>query len=287
MPRRIRLDFTQPKGTCDVCGGETQGLANSYTTQNYGVNYASNAPWRHPLTPYSGEPTALLPQHGQPGGLGYRHWMGLVLEEASDGAKPRIKQPGVVVSQFRATRQERWESLSDNPGNVRLWAFGYDMDNMKARCWYEGTLPLYQVKNDPEKAFELTVGAMVRAADSVKGNLRQAVRNAWFDKGATVKGDFSFVESMFWGSTEGQFYAHLAILSGDTSQLVRDKEKTEWHTFLCKTALNVFDQVALSGHFAEENPERLVWARKDLNSFNHGRRIRETLLNLPQKNQPK
>ena len=27
----------------------------------------------------------------------------------------------------------------------RLYAFGYDMDNMKARCWYETIFPLYTI----------------------------------------------------------------------------------------------------------------------------------------------
>jgi CRISPR system Cascade subunit CasA len=43
----------------------------------------------------------------------------------------------------------------------RLWAFGYDMDNMKARCWYEAQMPLYEIEESLRQEFGVTVSHMV------------------------------------------------------------------------------------------------------------------------------
>jgi CRISPR system Cascade subunit CasA len=61
-------------------------------------------------------------------------WGGV--ENSTDGNTKRL--PATVVEQFRSVVRE----------DGRLWAFGYDMENMKARCWYESTMPLIHAEDD-------------------------------------------------------------------------------------------------------------------------------------------
>ncbi len=70
MPRRIRLNFSQPQaGSCDLCGRASDSLIDQYITRNYGLNY--KGPWLHPLSPYYAVKDQLLAIHPQPGGVGY------------------------------------------------------------------------------------------------------------------------------------------------------------------------------------------------------------------------
>jgi CRISPR system Cascade subunit CasA len=82
MPRRIELDFTHTDaGICDLCGEEHESLLRQMRVKNYGVQYDG---WRHPFSPYrqalkdSSSPWLAL--KGQPGGISYKDWLGLILE---------------------------------------------------------------------------------------------------------------------------------------------------------------------------------------------------------------
>ena len=126
MPRRIRLHWQEGQegdGECGLTGQPLTKQVRHYQTRNYGVNYSGN--WQHPLTPYAleadKEPLSIK---GQPGGIGYRHWLGLAVSDDSGKAK---KAPALVVQKY----QHRWRAIGDKSMNPRLWAFGYDMDNMK------------------------------------------------------------------------------------------------------------------------------------------------------------
>src|SRR5713226_3112872 len=94
-PRRIRLDLTSViAGSCDICGEATSHLIQHYYMQNYGVNY--KGPWRHPLTPHIIDKDGMpLPRHAQPGGVTYRHWLGLVQTETKEN-----REPARVVFEF-------------------------------------------------------------------------------------------------------------------------------------------------------------------------------------------
>jgi len=110
------------------------GLADTYP----GTRYAGQ--WDHPLTPYvEPEGAERLSRKGQPGGVGYRHWLGTVLGE-SDGKQRSV--PAVVTSAWLANRRSwisRAERLDAAPAlSPRLWAFGYDMDNMKGATSAQG-----------------------------------------------------------------------------------------------------------------------------------------------------
>lgn len=264
MPRRIRLDTHYVVvGECDICGARSEELILRYTTRNYGVSY--KGAWRHPLSPYSvdkdGKPLA---RHPQPGGMGYRHWLGLVQTD------PASKQePAAVVLAFHkrsATREIPF----------RLWAFGYDIAKlMKARCWYEGTMPLFAVPSDD---LVREIATLIAGAREVASNLRSNIKKAWTKRPADIKGDTSFIDAEFWSGTESEFYRHLYALR----DLIADGEDTlpirlTWHTTLCKVALQIFDRYAASGPIEHGDPKRIALARNDLKTWNHGKKVTELL----------
>lgn len=131
MPRRIRLVFEEAeRRSCSLTDFQDSVIVASYRTRNYGLNYSEG--FEHPLSPYyqqKGSP-AKLPVHPRPGGVSYRLWPGLVIP-----SRDRLRQPAQVIRQ--------WPERSTRIGQTRFTAFGYDMDNMKARAWTESEMPFW------------------------------------------------------------------------------------------------------------------------------------------------
>lgn len=265
MPRRIRLDFAQTRdGDCDLCGANGP-LVQRYFTLNYGINYTGA--WRHPLSPYqerdSAEP---LPLHPQPGGIGYRHWLGLVYARQDD--KQRIV-PAQVIDAFMRE--------AEGMGQARIWAFGYDMDNMKPRCWYEAVMPIYRVPDAIQERFATRIGEMIQAADMVAGMLRTAVKEAWFKRAGDARGDTGFLADGFYQHTEADFYARLPRLIECIPENQDRTVLTEWHQTLQSAALTLFDEWAASGDLAFGDPARVARARNKLIKQLNSKKLKQTL----------
>lgn len=271
MPRRIRLNLTDlSSGSCGVCGSISDRLISSYKEIPGGASYGGS--WLHPLSPYyekttKGE-TSILPVHAQPGGISYRHWLGLVQQ---DGAEKRM--PARIVHEF----YDRWKS----GWQFRLWAFGYDMDNMKARCWYESTMPLLYVDSAFRGEYEQYAAGMVKAAAEIANNARSAVKKAWFRRPGDAKGDTTFLDSSFWQNTEPAFFMALdSIRKALESKMDNTVARQAWHKTLCEHALKLFDDYAWKGPIEDADPKRVVIARRKLEFYNRGKKIKE-LLGLP------
>lgn len=161
------------------------------TTKNYGANYAM---WQHPLTPYrvplkeGGEFYSVKPQ---PGGLIWRDWLGLIETGKSEN---NTELPALVVKLFNASSLKQ--------AKVGLWGFGYDFDNMKARCWYEHHFPLLLDKKEGQIP-KLRLAA--QTASRILSLLRSALKEAWFSDPKGARGDFSFVDIDFWNKTQHRF----------------------------------------------------------------------------------
>lgn len=260
MPRRIRLSFTNSEApeTCDITGQVTECVAKTFVTKNYGVNYGGN--WMHPLTPYSVDPKkGALSIKGQPGGVTYRYWLGVVLDDINNN-----KQVAKVVDIYNASRR----SIISGDFTPQVWAFGYDMDNMKARCWYESHLPLLNI---PENLRDVTyeqVSVLVDAAVEVAGNLKSELKNAWFNRPKDVKGDTSFVDASFWSKTENHFYDLLQeiVRVGDDVEKILDI-KQRWKKTLYKTAMDIFEYWAMSDESEDGDMERVITARTSLEKW--------------------
>ncbi len=92
----------------------------------------------------------LLSLKGQPCGLAYKDWLGLAL-----GAEDKFNRtvPAEIVREQSYRRLRPAEPLY-------LWCFGFDMDNAKARCWYEHRLPSLAI----DKAAQLQFTNVVELA---------------------------------------------------------------------------------------------------------------------------
>lgn len=263
MPRRIRLDWEHTAtGHCDICGQASDKLVQHYVTRNYGVNYTGA--WQHPLTPYrfdkEQQPIAL---HPQPGGLTYRYWLSLA-EESEGHALARV------------VREYKIKKTADM--QMRLWAFGYDMDNMKARAWQEAHFPLLVVSEEVRAHFVEQAEAMVNAATDAAGSVRSCIMEAWFKRPKDVSGDSTFLREMFFQHTEVRFFNMLDRLR-DVMEKQEDKTSVlqSWHKILLNEALALFDYWTGNGDFRYQDPRKIARARKKLRNYLYSKKMREWL----------
>lgn len=274
MPRRIRLDVDDVHaGECDVCGRHSNTLIRQFIAKNYGLNY--KGAWDHPLSPYYEAKGDWLPLHPQPGGLGYRHWLAWLL--GADDTKSRQRPSRVVTHALNERKRQMG-------GALRLWAFGYDMDNMKARCWYDSSLPLYgldECEADALRTVSSCVSSWLSGAQSAATSLRGAVKDAWF--GGDARGDFSSVDAEFWGRTEASFYQLLrqsleALRADPLADVDELAVRQTWHAALVRTALDLFDHAFVgTGPIERQKPHRIAEARRKLLNNLYGNKMREAL----------
>lgn len=278
MPRRIRLNTGDvTSGSCGVCGRHSEHLISHYLTKNYGLNYKGQ--WDHPHSPYRETEEGWSSLRPQPGGLGYRHWLAWILGQTTEKKNQRPAAMLAYALQFRQRAMG---------GGLRVWAFGYDMDKAKARCWYESSLPLYRLADcSKEGRCKLSdaVATSLAGAELVDSYLRGAVKDAWFS--AEARGDFSAIDASFWGQTEGAFYRQLKelieVLSTDEQAEVNQlPARQAWHALLVRIALNQFDgQFAGSGQIERQKPARVAAAFRQLKKNLYGPKLR-TALRLPE-----
>jgi len=267
MPRRIRLNLDDMQtGTCPMTLRE-EPLVESFQTRSYGVNY--QGAWQHPLSPHRFDKDGLpIPLHPQPGGIGYRHWLHLTFGVGDGGSKDSVR-PAKVISSAQGIRKKDRRTL--------VWAFGYDMDNMKARGWYESTMPIYHLDRDGNERLASRAEALIDSAQEVCSNLRQAVRKAWFSDGATVSGDLSFITQSFWQNTEILFFRILQGVYEALKNDAKEPDRRDWLNQLHAECLRLFDHFAASGDIASENPKRIAIARRNLTNFNFKKSIQDKL----------
>lgn len=258
MPRRIRLDFSteDTAALCELTGVPDTVRVSSWRQRPRGANYAA---WGrvHPLTPHYASKVGgeYLPVHPQPGGIGYRHWLGLVLQ-SPDG----LRLPANTISTWR---RDRMRDAGRAEG--RLIAAGYDMDNMKARAFIESEMPLPGAP-DPaaQQHLDELATRLVKAADLVAGLVRSAVRAALFSPGATVKIDAELLSSVrenLWEQTEVPFFN---VLERAARRGVIEAEPEAWRDLLRRTALALFDEAAPLSPFSGGAAPRIGRARRYL-----------------------
>ena len=266
MPRRIRLEWpvdnqeSAPDGGlthCDLCYRTTSLPIAHFTTQNYGTNYTGA--WQHPLSPHTfkedGQP---LPKHPQPGGITYRHWLGLAMSRAGE-------QASLPVRLFNSNMRHR--RLSNQ--QLLIHAFGYDLDNAKARCWYQTTFPLFHIPQSIQTTFLITAEKLVVAATESANKTRHSIKEAWFKRPKDAKGDTHFLMEAFLTATESAFFDQLQALAEHLQQIPDDDTpcRRQWHTTLCQASRAQFEHWALSGDLARGDPRRICEARKALNIY--------------------
>lgn len=164
-----------------------------------------------------------------------------------------------------------------------MWTFGYDMDDMKARCWYDSAMPLVLADDSIRKFYEFHTAALVNSAQYVSRQTRIQIKRAFFKPGTDVKGDLSFVESRFWQETEGDFFDYLSKLR-DALNIGEDVVPIleGWHKRLARMSETIFNDVSQTGAFDAADPKRIALAWRDLQNSIHSRKLCEQL-GLPAK----
>ncbi len=262
MPRRIRLVFEDGgERPCDLTGRVDSRIVAGFRMVNYGTNYTDG--FEHPLTPHyrSKADAPLLPIHGQPGGAGYRHWLGWIVQDAGE-----LRKPAAIVT--AAHEGHRWSRT----GEFALRVLGYDMDNMKARGFATGTLPVIaEPEGRQEDEERLSVGDLCRrlipAADQAKSLLLRSVKEALHAETS----DMEILAERFWRETEAEFYVALrqaarAEFSADGGERIC---KT-WLAELARTALALYDEATAIDSPSDINPFAIAAPRRNLTLALHG-----------------
>lgn len=288
MPRRYRLLFEEESGCCDLSGRTSTRLVRRLRAKKQGANY--DGPWRHPLTPYRRlNPKKLdelpLSSKGQPGGLGYRHWPGLVLEdEAVSGALPaRVVTHHLKKYEMVEAARDDGEAFEALFKHARLWVFGYDMDNMKPRGWYSVEMPLVGVPEAHQSTLRGWVKRFVDLSSEISWTLRNQLKRAWFKRPEDAKGDMSQIDAQFFEATQLAFFTALREMGEVLREdVVREKGKPptlssdtyhHWYLALKREALALYDAQAISGPLEGmkmQQLERITSARRYLRTYLNG-----------------
>ena len=191
MPRRIRLEVEPDDTVCQITGERITKAVRYFRMKNYGADYGGT--WAHPLTAYKWNPKKPDEHHrsakGQPGGVTYKVWDALTLTSDQEG-----QQCAKVVNHYYSLCDGFADIQSEVP---RLWVFGYDMDNMKARGWYSVSMPLFSVSPAQQDDLLRRVKDIQQLAALSLWRCRTQIKAAWFERPGEAKGDFSFIDLAF------------------------------------------------------------------------------------------
>jgi CRISPR system Cascade subunit CasA len=255
MPRRIRLLFEENTGRCpcDLLGIVDDVVVTGYVTRPWGTNYTG---WSrgHPLSPYYKQKPAdpeFLPLHLHSSRVGYRHWLGVVMESQNG-----LRVPAKALDHFRKRAVEIEDFEPAAWKHSRLLVAGYAMDNMKPLDFAEALLPLIISGNEQaNEAIKELAQRWVTAADLVANQLVSTVRRALFGSKGNVARDSTVLDGVrfrFWADTEDTFFVQLRRaaerIEASTDQLpehlsgLKHSAGLAWLSALKRHAFRLFDE---------------------------------------------
>lgn len=286
MPRRFALvpeplDNPEP---CGLCGQASDLMVREFRQRPYGINYGPT--WRHPLTPYRQDikDRSLLSVKGRALISGYTQWLAVVWGEPlpEDGARLKYQAQPAMCTMHCLHASYGHRGLPDDSGPPRLYAAGYDMDNMKPLQFCEGEYPVYNLDPERLEAFRALVQSLTHAASEARGALLQALKSALAHEKAKVKIDASRLEAVglqFWADTEAAFYATVeACLPAPGDEATTEKRR-EWLHTLFRAAENLFHTEVENEAFHPDHARRVSTALVAMRKRLH-KRLRE-MLGLP------
>jgi CRISPR system Cascade subunit CasA len=133
---------------------------------------------------------------------------------------------------------------------ARLTAFGYDMDNMKARGFVEATFPLFVLADaDANVALDTTARRLVAGATEVASALAYAVREA-LNLDASGVSRLGALREALYAETRASFFETLSVLADrferdpESPDALASSARTLLTESLGPTALEMFDAEA-------------------------------------------
>jgi len=257
MPRRIWFDLDHTvDGPCPL--GDAGPLVTSYKARPYGVDYTG--PWRHPLSPYYDTKDYPLPLHPQPGGFGYRTWL-----DWTHGNPDSGRHCAGVVEHANTSPVKRRITC-------RLWSSGYDMDNMKARCFYESYWPIYHFDEQSTDIAQAVIRRCTVLAGEFASTTRSQIKAAWLrrpgDHSDSTNNQISAIHGQFYERTEAAFFDHVRRLSDLLGGTIAESALgTSWRQTLRSTAFALFDEHVPIESMADIDAERIANARNTLGKY--------------------
>lgn len=273
MPRRIWLGAPAP-GECGLCGQETLVLSD-YQTRPNGNRYPGGV-WIHPLSPYYRNDEKWWTVKGDERSLGYRHWLGLVIN------KPGGDSLTALPVRLLKSRQAGRADLAGN--RLRLWAFGYALSNICALAWNDSRMPIYELSEELEPPYSAQILRMVEGASKVEYFVRTAFKKLIARRPQDVKNEPLRIVARFWEETEPPFYEHAARMldwlrgfppgevSGEPVEIL-----SSWHALLCSKARKIFDSEVDQIDFRAADPGQVANAWNELNRALYGTKLKESL----------
>ena len=257
MPRRIRLDVA-PAGQCALLGIEAPFTIDGYRARPYGVKYEG---WYHPLSPYYLSTNQWLPVHGQPGGIGWRDWYGYALNGGSEDTR--------VAECVREFGVRRARLLGSSEFTLR--AFGYDMDNMKARSWIAGSMPAFAVSAESQRLIVEVSRSCTALVDLLSSLLNGCIRRSLYPS-EDAKPDVTAWRAALWGATEQAFYSCIRELG--RAEDITDKERADllrhFYEGAAKVAREIFKDACPMEGLSHDRLKRTVDQRFTLEMMMRG-----------------
>uniref|UniRef100_UPI0025DEE20B type I-E CRISPR-associated protein Cse1/CasA n=1 Tax=Psychrobacter sp. TaxID=56811 RepID=UPI0025DEE20B len=253
--------------TCEPC----QQFVRHYRTQNYGPNYEGD--WSpHPITPYrhnSKKPEETpFSIKAQPGGITYKIWHMLTFTASQD-------KTGFIRAKVLDHANEIQQRSRGRIKAKGLWAFSYDMDNMKARGFYSHQLPIYYISTKHQARLLKVVLELQMLTGTIVKTLRDSIKYSWMSErhAKDSKGDMSMIDTMFWQRSEAMFFNAIADAVNNEGLLTADAAR-KWLVNLCQLTLQIYDEQVLSAdvvsqrHMAQLNNLRaFLYGNKQLTEF--------------------
>lgn len=276
MPRRIRLKVEPVKGQCDVSGKDIEKGVKFYKRVPDGVYYTNG--WVHPLTPYTRSAKNRFPKsiEGKYAGEGFRQWVSLNYDEYANENDSKNRWGRALVVKHYYEEKPRFT-------NTRLWCFGYDATNANVKCWYESSMPTFQLPNDDVDALKNHVSEALQIAYHLVEELRFSLIRAWFRSQTDSSGKqkwnhvksaikkaghlstYKNIEHEYWENLEKDFSAMLSelIAYGQTPGKPLHVY-VQWVKAIQKHCRNYFDRNALGEAVDEMELKRVVEAKNYL-----------------------
>ena len=143
-------------------------------------------------------------------------------------------------------------------------ASGWDMDNMKPRCWYEAEFPVWQIPESVDREeYLITLQQWIDCADGAAQLLRQQLRKS----ADGDKVDVTWISShadRFWDQTNDTFFRLARQLDDDNDEAL----SREWLGYVNRAAIGLYDEaVGFEMLYEHSRPGEVVKYRKELRRF--------------------
>jgi CRISPR system Cascade subunit CasA len=151
--------------------------------------------------------------------------------------------------------------------------FGYDMDNMKARCWYSVSMPIFSVSPEQQEDVLHQIRMLQKLASDALWQCRTQIKTAWFERPGDAKGDMSFIDLAFWQRSESAFYQSVGQLINNSTQditYLNSLQAEAWLKALRNVTTDLFDEFALSELGSQRSMAKRIKARQSLTGWLYG-----------------